>query len=84
MLQIVLDNEFEENSTNSCLNLCKSTSGCEWFSYNSPDSFCGLYVTCDEYDTSSCELCVTGKVAFRLADIPADTVRRTAEAISGC
>ena len=52
--------EVAEKSTNDCLNVCKNSTGCNWFSYDASNGFCGLFVNCPTLDTDM-EQCLSGK-----------------------
>ena len=50
----------DESDQYKCLEECRNVTGCEWFSVNEADSFCGLYSSCEELDTDSCPACISG------------------------
>ena len=41
-----------------CINYCKDSVGCEWYTYDKKDDNCVLYEDC--HTSSSCDTCATG------------------------
>ena len=42
-----------------CINYCKESVGCEWYTYDKKDDHCVMYEDCDT--STSCDTCATGK-----------------------
>ncbi len=47
-------------SAEECLQLCHSTRGCRWFTFQSTVSECILYKNCPSFD-ETCEACISGE-----------------------
>ena len=50
-------------SAEMCLDLCKNTDNCQWFTYIAYASLCELLQDCPQLDESNCAECVSGEVA---------------------
>ena len=48
-------------SENECLDVCKATAQCQWYSYDSTLQFCQLTETCDAVETCSSDTCTHGQ-----------------------
>ena len=54
--------KFEENvpTKENCLDICKATEGCRWFTYLQLHSFCMLMADCKTLD-ETCTECISGE-----------------------
>jgi len=50
---------FETGHLEDCINMCKDTAACEWYTYDKKDDHCILYKDCESL--ISCDTCATGK-----------------------
>merc|ERR1712241_979096 len=50
---------FETGHLEDCINMCKDTAACEWYTYDKRDDHCILYKDCETL--ISCDTCATGK-----------------------
>jgi len=55
-----IDHFEKTESKEDCLNLCKTTLGCRWFTFWEPSSPCFLFKNCPTFD-DSCDNCVSGE-----------------------
>ena len=46
---------------NNCLQLCKNTSDCAWFTFVSYANFCELFSECNELAVDNCADCISGE-----------------------
>ena len=46
----------------ACLGLCKSTAGCNWFTFFPSTGFCQLFEDCAELNSDICPDCISGDV----------------------
>lgn len=60
-----------ENGAEACLASCKEveSDGCKWFTVNEKDSFCNLFLNCDDINANSCPDCVSGEVTCSTVDL---------------
>jgi len=52
----------EESTPESCLNTCKSTANCEFFTHYQDDNICLLLLDCVNLSDSDCTDCISGDV----------------------
>jgi hypothetical protein len=62
-----MDHYEEAESVDDCLRKCKSTDGCQWFSYITDSRVCFLFKDCPVLDESF-EGCTTGQVDCEISN----------------
>ncbi len=69
------------NTIEDCINLCKNTSNCNWFTFHTELSLCSLFETCFDVDTS-CETCISGentcRNTARISNFPTEKINSAA------
>ena len=51
-------------SAERCLQDCKTTDGCQWFTYKEHDgSVCELFESCEYFSNDDCDNCISGQVS---------------------
>jgi hypothetical protein len=51
-----------EDNVSDCLNYCKETGNCNYFTYSTEDDICFLMEDCDLISNGECSSCVSGDV----------------------
>ena len=50
-----------EASQQACHEVCRAEFVCNYYTYNTDNSFCGLYTTCPNINANSCPTCISSK-----------------------
>ena len=56
----------EDSNPVDCLNFCKETHDCGYFTHYSDTSFCFALTNCAQFSNTTCSVCVSGEVACDL------------------
>ena len=64
-LQGDLDHSEPSTSKDACLQSCKNSPGCGWYSYNAETTICLEFATCNEVDSSSTDF-ISGQVSCEI------------------